>query len=82
MGTYSVDGGHQTTRVPTVADGDNERRQRRATRDRNARGNLSAMAMDRHPDAWRGDRQALVDARLWRDELLDILGLTAKGPRP
>jgi hypothetical protein len=75
MGMYSVDGGHQTTRVPTV-DNDDTRRQRRADRDRNARGYLSAIAMDRHPGAWRGDRQALVDARLWRDELLEILGLT------
>jgi hypothetical protein len=82
MGMYSVDGGHQTTRVPTVADNDAARLQRRATRDRDARGNLSAMALDRHPGAWRGDRQALVDARLWRDDLLDILGLTAKGSRP
>ncbi|MDG4791967.1 hypothetical protein O7626_39835 [Micromonospora sp. WMMD1102] len=72
MGVQSLRGGNATNRLQVAAD--EKARKKREDRDKNARGNLAAFAMDRHPEAWgtRDDepqtpevRASRLDAACW-----------------
>jgi hypothetical protein len=77
MGVQAIEGGYDTTRVATAADGERRRQQQRAAAYRN----LTAIACNRFlgPD-WNTrtdhDPTQLRAARTWRDETAAALGIT------